>query len=176
MKSTKWLSVLAVLLLTVFVACKDKDNNKAAEIGITDDVTAKNIEITKNFYTLFEKSDWAGIEKIVAPGFTDHSPMMPPGAAFNRDTLMKYVKSTKEGFPDMKYEILHTAGTGDMVFVHYRFTGTNSGPFMDMPATNKKIDYSGVDLLKIKDGQAIEHWDYADNITFMKQMGMMPEQ
>ena len=74
----------------------------------------------------------------------------------------------------MKFEVLNTAASGDLVFVHYRFTGTNSGPLMGMPATGKKVDYTGVDLVRIKDGVATEHWDYGDNITYMKQMGLMP--
>lgn len=123
---------------------------------------------------MFENGDWAGIEKICSPDFRDHSPMADPNAPFNRDTLMTYLKATKAAFPDMKIEWLHAAGSGDMVFVHYHFTGTNTGAFMGMPATNKKVDYMGVDLLKIKDGVAVEHWDYADNVTYMKQMGMMP--
>ncbi len=176
MKLKKLLSIAAMLFFTILVACKDGDKGEKGETKKVDDVTAKNIETTKTFYTMFEKSDWAGIEKIVASNFTDHSPMMPPGTATNRDSLMKYVKMTKEGFPDMKFEVLHTAGTDDMVFVHFRFTGTHTGEFMGMPASNRKLDYTGVDLLKIKDGVAIEHWDYADNITYMKQMGMMPEQ
>jgi len=178
MKSTKLLGLLFFICLAGMVACKDKDKDddkdKSGETKM-DGAVQKNIETSKSFYTLFEKEDWAAIEKIVSADFKDHSPMADPNAPFNRDTLMHYLKSTKEGFPDMKFEVSHVAGVDDMVFVHYRFTGTNSGPFMGMAATNKKIDYMGVDLLKIKDGMATEHWDYGDNITFMKQMGMMRE-
>ena len=176
MKS-KLLKLVVLFLLAGFIACdnekKDSDDKVAGDQK--DDTVAQNIEKTKSFYPLFEKGDWAGIEAIVAPEFKDHSPMIPEGTASNRDSLMKYLKMTKEGYPDLKFEVMHVAGVDDMVFVHYRFTGTNTGPFMGMPATNKKIDYTGVDLLKIKDGKAVEHWDYADNVTYMKQMGMMPE-
>ena len=159
-----------------FIACNPEEKEGSTKTTTADDVTAKNIELTKSFYTMFEKSDWAGIEKVVAPNMTDHGPMMPPGSAFNRDSLMKYLKANKEAFPDMKFEVLSTAASGDLVFVQYRFTGTNSGPLMGMPATGKKVDYTGVDLVRIKDGIATEHWDYGDNITYMKQMGLMPQQ
>jgi predicted SnoaL-like aldol condensation-catalyzing enzyme len=173
--------LLFSFILLGLVACKNEKTKDSTdtkgELKETkmDDVVQKNIETTRSFYPMFEKGDWAGIEKICAPSFQDHSPMVPPGTASNRDSLMKYLKATREAYPDMKMEVLHAAGTDDMVFVHYHFTGTNTGSFLGMPPTNKKIDYMGVDLLRIKDGQAVEHWDYADNVTYMKQMGMLPE-
>lgn len=172
---------MAVSLFTLGVSCKNGDKGEKGETKTTetkpaDDVVAKNMEAAKKFYADFEKADWAAIEALVEPGFTDHSSMMPPGTPFTKDTLMKYLRETKQGFPDMKLEALNMAGNGDILFVHYKFSGTNSGSYMGMPATNKKVEYMGVDLLRMKDGKAAEHWDYGDNITFMRQMGMMPEQ
>ena len=179
MKPNQLFSYLFLFVFAGLVACKNEKTKDSTDDGKkdvkVDDKVAANIEKTKSFYPMFEKGDWAGIEKIVAPDFKDHNAMTDPNAPFNRDTLMRYLKINKEAFPDMKMEILHTAGADDMVFVHYRFTGTNTGPFFGMPATNKKVDYYGVDLLRIKDGLAVEHWDYADNMTYMKQMGMLPE-
>src|SRR5215204_1075116 len=148
MKLHRLLAILILVSSTGFVACNPEEKKDSIDTKTADDVTAKNTELTKSFYTMFEKSDWAGIEKIVAPSMTAHSPMMPPGSAFNRDSLMKYLKINKEAFPDMKFEILSAAANGDMVFVQYRFTGTNSGPLMGMPATGKKVDYTGVDLVR----------------------------
>src|SRR4026209_1500780 len=145
MKLHRLLAILILISFTGFVSCTQGGKEASAETKATDDVTAKNIELTKSFYSMFEKSDWAGIEKVVSPDMKDHSPMMQPGSAFNRDTLMKYLKMNKDAFPDMKFEILSTAGSGDLVFIQYHFTGTNTGPLMGMPATGKKVDYTGVD-------------------------------
>ncbi len=171
--------LLGVMLLFVAFACRDQaSSTTAAEptAAKTDDAAAKNLETAKSFYTLFEKGDWAGLQKIIGPEITDHSPMWPRGdTTMPGDSLIQLLKVNKEGFPDMKFEVLHVAADGDHVFVHYHFTGTNTGPMMGAPASNKKVDYKGVDLVRMKDGVAVEHWDYGDNIAFMKQMGMMPE-
>ena len=166
-----------ILMFTIF-SCREQTSTTTASEPVTtktEDATAKNIEVLRNFYTLFEKGDWAAIEKLAAPDFIDHSPMMPTGSMNSRDSVMKYLKMNKEAFPDLKFEVLHIAADGDYVFAHYHFIGTNTGPYMGMPATNKKLDYTGIDLVRMKDGVAQEHWDYGDNITYMKQMGMMPE-
>lgn len=177
MKPNKLFSVIVLLSLACIVSCNQEDKNESTDKMASNDESAKKIELVKSFYPLFEKGDWAAIEKLVSPeGFTDHNPWASGGSVSSTDTLMKYLKMNKEAFPDLKFELMHAAVDGDLVFVHYRFTGTNSGPMMGMPATNKKVDYMGVDLVRIKDSVATEHWDYGDNITYMRQMGMMPEQ
>ena len=45
---------------------------------------------------------------------------------------------------------------------------------MGMPATNKKIDVEGVDIIRFKNGKAVEHWGVYDNMKMMQQLGMMP--
>jgi predicted SnoaL-like aldol condensation-catalyzing enzyme len=178
MKTRFFYCFLSIALVLALHACREKTSTStAAESTATkpEDATAKNIEVARSFYGLFEKEDWAAIEKIAAPDFVDHSPMMPTGSMSSRDTVMKYIKLNKEAFPDMKFDIMHVAADGDYVFVHYRFRGTNTGPMMGMKPTNAKLDYTGIDLVRMKDGIAQEHWDYGDNITYMRQIGMMPE-
>ena len=175
-ETTKLFSLIVLLSLAGIIACNQEEKKEPTDAMASNDGSAHKIELVKSFYPLFEKGDWAAIEKITSADFTDHNPWAPGGSVSSRDTLMKYLKMSKEAFPDMKIEPLHAAVDGDMVFVHYRFTGTNTGPMMGMPATNKKIDYMGVDLIRVKDSVATEHWDYGDNITYMRQMGMMPEQ
>ena len=173
MQPNRLSAILAVCLLTLIVAC-----NQAAKQETTAETPAKkqenkDVETVKSFYPALEKGDWATIENMSAPDFVDHNPWIPAAGSKGKDTLIKSLQEYKAAFPDMKFEILHTASDGDMVFVHYRFTGSNDGPLMGMPATNKKLDYMGVDLLRMKEGLVAEHWDYGDNITSMKQMGLM---
>jgi predicted ester cyclase len=173
MQPNRLLAVLALFVILSFVSC---DNAAKQQESTTAPVKEENkkAEMAKSFYPLFEKGDWASIEKMISADFTDHNPWTPPAGVSGRDTAMKALKDFRTAFPNMKFEILHTAVDGDMVFVHYHFTASNDGPFMGMPATNKKLDFTGIDLLGIKDSIFTEHWDYGDNITFMKQMGQMP--
>jgi predicted SnoaL-like aldol condensation-catalyzing enzyme len=173
MQPNRLRAIWAACLVTLIIAC-----NQEAKQGTTAETPAKkqenkDVETVKSFYPALENGDWPTIEKISAPDFVDHSPWVSPEGVKGRDSLLKALKDYKIGFPNMKYEILHTATDGDLIFVHYRFTGSNDGPMMGMPATNKKLDYMGVDLIRMKEGLVAEHWDYGDNITSMKQMGLM---
>lgn len=172
MQPNKLFALCTIVLVIAIAACNQEKTSPAADDSAAK-ADAKKAEVVKGFYPAVEKGDWATIEKMLASDFTDHSYWTPPSGVVGRDTAMRALKSMKEGFPDLKYEVLRTAVDGDYVFVHYRVTGSNDGPLMGFPATNKKVDYTGVDLVQVKDSTIVAHWDYGDNVKYMKQMGQM---
>jgi steroid delta-isomerase-like uncharacterized protein len=85
--------------------------------------------------------------------------------------------SFKEWFtsmPDVHVSADFMVAEGDTVVAMVTMTGTNSGPMGNMPATNKKINIKGIDIVALKDGKATQRWGYFDNMAMMMQMGMMP--
>ena len=80
----------------------------------------------------------------------------------------------RASMPDMRQEWLHASTTGDRTYIHYRLTGTNTGPYGDMPPTGKAMDVMGVDIIRFADGKAVEHWGYMEEMKMMQQLGMMP--
>jgi predicted ester cyclase len=47
---------------------------------------------------------------------------------------------------------------------------------MGIPPTGRKIEVPGFDLVRVRDGQAVEHWGLLDGMTLMQQLGAIPEQ
>jgi steroid delta-isomerase-like uncharacterized protein len=177
MQPNKLFALCTIILVIAITACNQEKTSPAViteAAALKTAAEAKKVDVVKSFYPALEKGDWAAIEKMVSPDFTDYGPWMPASGVKGRDTAIKMLKVIREAFPDMKYEVLHTAVNDDMVFVHYRFTGSNDGPLMGNPATNKKIDHTGVDMIQVKDSLVTAHWDYSDQVTYMKQMGLMP--
>lgn len=175
MQPNRLFATMVIILAIGFASC---DQEKTAPVTSSGDAAkmqadAKKIEVVKSFYPLLEKGDWDAIAKITSADFTSYGPWTPSGVK-GRDSVMAGLKDYRNGFPDMKYEILSTAVSGDKVFVQYRFTGSNNGSMMGMPATNKKVDFTGVDIVQVADSVATAYWDYADHITYQKQMGFMP--
>lgn len=173
MQPNRLMAILASLFLVFIFSCNQAAKDQTADTTAKDPNAAK-FDMCRNFYTLFEKGDWATIEKMIAPDFRDHSPFLPPGGTVGRDSALQGMKQYHDAFPTMKFEVLNIAANNDIVFIQYHFAGSNDGPFMGMPATNKKVDITGVDMIRVKDSIVTEHWDYGDNVTYMKQMGLMP--
>jgi predicted SnoaL-like aldol condensation-catalyzing enzyme len=174
MQQNRLTAILAISFIALLVSCNQATTEQTSTGAPAKKEEDKKAQVVKSLYPLWEKGDWISIEKMVSADFTDHNPWVSAAGVSGRDSLIQSLKEFKEAFPTMRFDVLHTAVDGDMVFVHYHFTGSNDGPFMGMPATNKKLDYMGVDLIRVKDSVATEHWDYGDNITHLKQMGLMP--
>ena len=111
-------------------------------------------------------------DKYLAMNAIEHDPSADPKLSAI-DNLKAWLKMFRGAFPDLKITIEDVITEGDRVVVRSRMTGTNTGEFMGMKATGKKIDIEGVDIMRIADGKFVEHWVYMDSMILMQQLGMM---
>lgn len=109
---------------------------------MSENIQSKNKALVlKAFDTLFNRRDYAGAEKFWSPRYIQHSAHIEPG----REGLFNLVKSLPA---TLKYEPGMIVADGDFVIVHGRFS--NFG----LP-----VNWIAADILRIKDGILVEHWD-----------------
>jgi predicted SnoaL-like aldol condensation-catalyzing enzyme len=102
----------------------------------------KNKELVlEAFDTLFNRRDYASAERFWSPDYIQHSAHIEPG----RDGLFNLVKSAPA---ELKYEPGVIVADGDFVIVHGRFSGHG-----------RPVNWIAADILRIKDGILVEHWD-----------------
>jgi len=82
----------------------------------------------------------------------------------------------RTAFPDLHAEALTLVATNDgkQTFAIIKTTGTNTGPFLKIPPTGKKIALDIEESARWEDGKMVEHWGVADNIGLLTQMGFFP--
>jgi predicted ester cyclase len=76
--------------------------------------------------------------------------------------------------PDLAATIDDMIASGDKVFVRSTISGTQTGEFLGMPPTGKSFSIGSMDIVRIQDDQAIEHWGIQDTMAMMTQLGLMP--
>jgi len=92
----------------------------------------------------------------------------PQGAKASLETYLT-------AFPDVKITIEKEIADGEYVVQHLRATGTNTGSFNGMPATNKKAVTTGAMTTKFdSSGKIVEVWSFFDNLGLMQQLGLVP--
>ena len=64
---------------------------------------------------------------------------------------------------------------GDAVITKKTFVGTNQAEFMGVPATGRRVSFQYVDIMKVRDGRIIEHWNVVDQLSWMVQLGLIPD-
>ncbi len=171
MKNKILLLSAGLLFCTIFYSCSNQANEskQAASAAIEQNKAAM-----AQIYTAFSTGNTADLPNYVDANVVEHSPD-PNIAETGIEGLTKAIEMYRTSFPDLKMEVISMVAEGDVVTTHYAMTGTNTGPMGEMPATNKTMNISGVDIIKFKDGKAIEHWGYNEEMKMMEQMGMMQE-
>jgi len=113
------------------------------------------------------------IDEIVADDYVEHQEF--PGLTPTKEGLKDFIKLFHGAFSDIKVETLGLGVDGDEVWMHSVFTGTHTGDFAGIPATNKSVRLEMIDRVRTRDGKAVEHWGVSDDLGMMTQLGVIPE-
>jgi steroid delta-isomerase-like uncharacterized protein len=130
-------------------------------------------ESVRHFYELVNSGDIDGFIDLFADDFVEHEQMpgMPPG----REGTRQLFSMMRAAFPDMRWDAQDILVDGDKAVARVRFTGTNDGELMGMPATGKSVSVQVIDIVRFgEDGLAREHWGVFDTMGMMQQLGVAP--
>jgi len=97
--------------------------------------------VLEAFDTLFNRRDYATAERYWSPNYIQHSAHIEPG----REGLFNLIRGIP---PTLRYEPGVIVADGDFVIVHGRFSGFGA-----------PVNWIAADILVVKDGILIEHWD-----------------
>jgi steroid delta-isomerase-like uncharacterized protein len=79
------------------------------------------------------------------------------------------------GFPDYQFELLDLIADGDNVVARMPFTGTQTGPVLDLPPTGRSVHVTEIVIFQIADGKIIEAWEEYDELGMRRQLGVLAD-
>ena len=88
------------------------------------------------------------------------------------DAYIDMMEATYAGLPDFRVDLEDQFATDDRVVCRWRSTGTHNGDLFGIPATGRKIEYTGVSLWEFDHGRARRGWIYSDVASLTAQLGM----
>jgi steroid delta-isomerase-like uncharacterized protein len=91
--------------------------------------------------------------------------------------IENYKQSVREffnAFSDLHWIIDDIIAEGDKVVARFTLTGTNTGEFMGIPPTNKKVTMWVISIDRIVGGKFVEEWERMDTLGFMQQLSLVP--
>jgi predicted ester cyclase len=53
-------------------------------------------------------------------------------------------------------------------------TGTHEGELFGLAPTHRKVRVMQIQIERVKDGRIAEHWRVTDDLTLMRQLGVVP--
>jgi steroid delta-isomerase-like uncharacterized protein len=118
------------------------------------------------------RGDEAVAEVIIHRDFVDHT--NPPGMQHGIDGHKAIVRLFRTVFPDLEWRIDDLIAEDDKVVARTTMQGTHQGEFFGIPPTGKRVEMTGVHIMRIADGRIIEHWGSNDDLGLMRQLGAGP--
>jgi len=163
MKKHKFL----ILLSSLFAAC-----THAPEVA---DHTAedRNKQIIQTYFNeAWNKGHLDVLDSILSENYINHTPSTP-NPSKGPAGLKPIIMAIRTGFPDLHYEIKDIIVTQDRAVVRVIMTGTQTGTLFGIAPTGKHIEVNQINIEKIENGKITEHWRVTDELTMMKQLGVV---
>jgi predicted ester cyclase len=112
------------------------------------------------------------LDELVWGDYVEHTPVpgQGPGLAGLKDSYRMF----NGPFPDVAFVFDDVMAEDDLVVGRGVISGTHSGDFFGIPATHKKVHWTGIRLFRLRDLKVVEGWAQIDMLGLMQQMGVVP--
>ena len=136
--------------------------------------TQENKPIARRFIQVWGKGNLDIIDELAAPSLSVQYPAMPQIIRGSK-TFRKVMENFRSAFPDSDLQIEEEIAEDDKVVIRWIFSGTHQGGLLGIPATGKKVKWTGITIYQIVDGKVIEERGEEDFLGFFRQIGLVPQ-
>jgi len=130
----------------------------------------ENKQIVRRYQEIYNSNDLDALGEVMS--FDVSTPKIMPNMPSGLEGAKAVHQKTLLGMPDFYTEIQDLVAEGDKVVACVLMTGTHTGNFYGIPATGKRVEFTGVFIVRIADGKIVEHWGEEDSYGLLLQLGM----
>ena len=132
-----------------------------------------NMQVVRRFFEVGpSKGDLKAADALLTPEFSLHTPLPTPGPGI--EAMNNVITTCRAAFHGLHVTIDDMMADGDRVTCRFTARGIHQGAFMGLPATGKKIEMTGIEIFRLREGKIIELWGEANLMGLMQQLGMLP--
>lgn len=133
--------------------------------------TEQNKATMRRFLEASIADDLSAYKDLLAPDFVGHV----PGGPKNSEGFIQHTKFYNLAFTDRSITVDDIVAEGDKVIAQIIWSGTHTGDFQGLPPTGKRIEITAFIIERFQDGKSVEHKSFFDQLTMMRQLGLIPE-
>jgi len=132
--------------------------------------TSPNKKIVQQFIDLaWNKRD---VDSMANLFHDDVTYMGPRVNVQGKDNYLKLLKGYMSVFSDSQFKVIDLVEENDKVLCYAEFTGVQSGPYGEIPASNKKVTFRLMSIVRLKDGKIISEQEIFDEYGLLLGLEM----
>jgi predicted ester cyclase len=119
------------------------------------------------------KSNLDALDEIFAPDFIIHAPSFPDIKGL--EAYKQYILTARQAFTNIRFDWEEMIGEGNTIACRYtmRMKHTGVSPRFPVPPTGKELVLKGCAFLHLKNGKAVEEFQYNDYLGVFQQLGLV---
>ena len=161
-----------VRLGAVGVGGRRHDSKVVAEMEERSQIEQNKAVIRRFVEEVQNGKDFDAYDELNAPDFVNLS--SPPGVPPDREGGKLFLQAFANAYPDATFTIEDMIAEGDQVVTKKTMSGTNTGDFAGVPATGRRVTFQYVDIMRVRDGRIVQHWNVVDQFSWLTQLGVLP--
>ena len=117
------------------------------------------------------QGDEATIHRLMAPDVVIHGLQDADGHELQgRQGFIPFFHRFREAFPDMQIVVEDTIVEGDRMACRCTVRGTHRGHTLGFAATQRPVEFTGMCMVRVRDGRIVEGWNNFDFATMQAQL------
>jgi predicted ester cyclase len=127
-------------------------------------------QLVRDIFEMLNAEDYSRVRELIHEDYVDHG--SPLGEVRGPEGFLAAVRPFTSAFSEAHSEIDLLIVEGDLAAWRSTFTGVHSGELMGVPPTGRRVSVEILNIGRMKDGKAIEHWGGPEIGTLMAQLGV----
>ena len=130
--------------------------------------------IRRWFEEVWNKGRAEAIDEMFAEGAVAHGLADAGGQELRGPAGFKpFFQTFRDAFPDIQVIVEDTVAEGDRVAARCTVRGRHQGDTLGFAATAKPTEFTGMSIVRVKDGKIVEAWNNFDFMAMFQQLGAL---
>ena len=127
----------------------------------------ENTELVRRYLNAFNERDEETLTDLLADDVVEHGIHK---TLHGVDEILEFLESHFDVFPDYSGSTEAMVAQDDIVTVRYTVGGTHSGEYHDVAPTQQRVEWTGMAMYRVEDGQIAEIWIEEDRLGLLEQL------
>jgi predicted ester cyclase len=126
--------------------------------------------VQRFFEELLSTDNFSVADEILAPDFRFYFAGSPD--PMDLQSYKEFLVMRRAAFPDRHFTVEEMVAEGDKVSARFTMRGTHEGEMRGIAPTGKAVTMTGIDIIRLREGQMVEDRVEVDQLGMMQQLGV----